>query len=63
MNDLEVGASYIAKNQGRNITPQSVEVTVVWIDGDTVHYRLGGHTRVEQTTKERFMEIVGLSGS
>ncbi|WP_320196240.1 hypothetical protein RMR10_004565 [Agrobacterium rosae] len=59
---VEVGKTYIARNQGHSITPRTVEATVVWIDGDNVHYRLEGETAVKQTTVDRFMEIVGLSG-
>lgn len=56
---IEVGQTYIAKNQGRAITPQSLKVTVVWIENGHVHYRLEGHEKVEQTPIDRFLEIIG----
>lgn len=56
---LEVGQTYIAKNQGRAITPRDVKVTVVWIENGHVHYRLEGQEKVEQTPMDRFLEIIG----
>ena len=58
MTAIEIGKTYIAHRQGKTITPLSREVTVVWIDGDRLWYRLGSDTRVEETSLERFKEIV-----
>lgn len=58
MPDLKVGRTYSAKNQGRAITPRSIEVTVIWLDGDHVHYRISGEQEVKQTPISRFLEIV-----
>lgn len=52
------GMVYKARNQGRTITPQTIEVEVVWTDDINIHYRKAGSQLVEQTTVERFMEIV-----
>lgn len=56
---LEVGQTYIAKNQGRAITPRNVKVTVVWIEDGHVQYRLEGETQIKQTPMDRFLEIIG----
>lgn len=55
---LVVGQTYRALNQGKAITPHSFEVTIVWLDGQNVHYRREGETQVFQTPVERFLEIV-----
>ena len=55
---IVVGETYLAKNQGTTISPLTVEVVVVWIDDDTVHYRLKGGS-VKQTPRDRFLEIIG----
>lgn len=59
MTELIVGETYIARNQGTAITPRTVEVTVVWLEADTVHYRKKGETAIHQTTLARFLEIIG----
>jgi len=56
---LEAGQTYIAKNQGRAITPRDAKVAVVWIENGHVHYRLEGETKIKQTPTDRFLEIVG----
>lgn len=56
--EVEVGTVYTAYRQGTAITPQTRRVIVVWLDGDTVHYRKMGDSRVEQTTLTRFSEII-----
>lgn len=56
-----VGQTYVARNQGTSITPRSINVTVIWVDGDHVHYRREGESEVRQTPRERFAEIVGLN--
>jgi len=58
MIDLEVGQKYTARNQGRAITPHSITVVIVWLDGDHVHYRRENEVEVRQTPRERFIEIV-----
>lgn len=57
----KVGQTYVARNQGMLITPRSIDVTVIWIDGDHVHYRREGESEVRQTPRERFAEIVDLN--
>ncbi len=56
---IEAGRTYIAKNQGRAITPRELKVTVVSIENGHVHYRLEGQTEVKQTPMDRFLEIIG----
>ncbi|MBX5130771.1 hypothetical protein HJB53_30235 [Rhizobium lentis] len=55
---IEVGRTYTARYQGKTITPQFIEVTVVWVENGHVHYRRAGETEVRQTPIERFVEIV-----
>lgn len=55
---LVIGQTYRALNQGVAITPQSFDVTIVWLDGKNVHYRRDGGTEVRQTPVERFLEII-----
>lgn len=57
---IQAGQTYTAKNQGRAITPRDVEVRVVWVENDHVHYLVEGCSRVSQTPVDRFMEIVGV---
>lgn len=52
------GAVYKARNQGRTITPQTIEVEVVWTDDITVWYRIIGDAKIKSTAVEIFMEIV-----
>ena len=42
---------------GNAITPITQFVTVVWCDGENVHYRKDGGCIAEQTTLSRFLEI------
>ena len=58
MMELKVGSVYTAPNQGTSITPRSIEVTIVWLDGDNVHYRIGKDHTVHQTPRARFLEII-----
>ncbi len=44
-----------------SITPRSIKVTVVWVDGDYVHYRREGEVDVRQTPCKRFLEVVDLT--
>jgi hypothetical protein len=56
---IEIGKTYSAKNQGTGITPKTIDVTVVWIDNEnSVHYRKEGEISVHQTPRERFLEII-----
>lgn len=55
---IEAGESYLVRNQGMSITPLQIKVTVVWINEDAIWYRIGGGTRIEQTTLERFFKII-----
>lgn len=55
---IAVGQTYVAKNQGRAITPQSIKVVVVWIENGHVHYRKEGDTVICQTPIDRFGEII-----
>lgn len=54
---MKPGQIFIAKNQGMNITPYEIKITVVWDDGDNIHYTKENDPTVYQTTKERFKEI------
>ena len=58
--DLKPGMRLMAKMQGLNISPHSVEVEVVWIDDGNVHYRMSKPpgVRVYQTPLAHFLEIV-----
>ncbi len=55
---LAPGSAHKAYQQGYAITPRVVNVTVVWDDGQSVHYRIEGELLVKQTSRERFMEII-----
>jgi hypothetical protein len=56
---IEIGKTYPAGNQGTGITPRTIDVTVVWIDNeDHVHYRKENEMRVHQTPRQRFLEII-----
>jgi hypothetical protein len=56
--DVVVGNVYIAKSQGKMITPITRYVEVIWDDGENIHYRLDGEDLVKQTSKIRFLEIL-----
>ena len=58
MDDLKLGATYSVPNQGRSITPQCVDITVVWLETDAIHYRKAGDPTVHQTSRKRFNEIL-----
>jgi hypothetical protein len=55
---IEPGQTYKAHNQGRNITPQTIEVRTVTVSDTDVYYRIVGDLEVKQTPIERFKEIV-----
>ena len=55
---IDPGKTYIADDQGMAITPATVEIIVVWSNDTDVYYRLKGDTEINQTTLERFREIV-----
>lgn len=55
---IEAGKTYTAYRQGTAITPATKQVKVVWIEGDSVHYRLEGSDVVKQTPLDRFIEII-----
>lgn len=55
---LQVGKTYTAHNQGMNITPYCVQVTIVWINGDDVYCRLQGNNNIKQTTTERLLSLI-----
>ncbi len=55
---IEQGKTYTAYGQGNTITTQTRQVTVVWVAGENVHYRLEGTRQVKQTTLDRFIEVV-----
>ena len=57
---IQAGQTYVARNQGTAISPQDISVTVVWVDGENVHYRKECESLVQQTTLARFEKIVGL---
>lgn len=54
---LEVGKTYPFLG-GTSITPVRLLATIVWLDGENVHYRLGDSQLVKQTPIDRFTEIV-----
>lgn len=56
---IEAGRTYIARGQGTAITPQALQVTVVWVGDGDVWYRRQGSRPVDQTSPERFASIVG----
>lgn len=56
--DLIPGMELIAPNQGTNITPTFVKVRIYWVGPDSVHYQIHGSSKVEETTLERFLEII-----
>jgi hypothetical protein len=57
---IEAGRTYLVHHQGRNITPQTITVHVVWVTDTDVHYRVvGDGYRIQQTPIERFREIIG----
>ena len=58
MNDIIVGNEYTAKNQGTAITPDTISVTVVWVDDEDVHYKKKGSQKIYQTSVTRFLEII-----
>jgi hypothetical protein len=60
---LEVGKTYAVPNQGAAMTPRTVDVTVVWLEDDAVHYRKAGETEVRQTPYARSLEILAGSPS
>lgn len=60
---IQTGQTYTARNQGTAITPQDVAVTVVWLDGENVHYRKEGEALVRQTPLARFVEIIGCTAA
>lgn len=55
---IEAGKTYKARGQGMNITPETIDVHVVWISDLDVHYRKGGDPTLHQTPIERFLDIV-----
>lgn len=46
MTMIEAGKTYLVRDWG-------MAVTIVWIDGDDVHYREKGSGKVEMTTLDR----------
>ncbi len=46
-----------AYNQGKSITPRSMEVEIVWENDLDVYYRVLGEVLVRQTPRERFYKI------
>lgn len=55
---IEVGKTYRARGQGMSITPETIDVHVVWISDSDVHYRKGDESTLHQTPIERFLAIV-----
>jgi hypothetical protein len=55
---IERHRKYLVHKQGRCITPISIWVEVVWSDDHTVWYRKEGESRVYDTPRERFLEIL-----
>ena len=56
---MHPGDTYQIENQGTSITPTTIEVTIVWVNDDSVYYRKPGSTRVHETSIARFYEIIG----
>lgn len=55
---VKKGDTFQVQGRGWQITPATVTATVVWVDDRDVYYRLEGSLLVEQTSIERFEEIV-----
>lgn len=58
VDDLVPGRAFKAHNQGTCITPQIINVTVIWVGPDTVHYRVSGDLTARATTIQRFLGII-----
>lgn len=58
MAEIQPGQVFMVKNQGTNITPETIEVVVHWVGPDTVHYYVSGIKELKSTSLERFIEIV-----
>lgn len=56
VDDLQPGQVYTVHNQGTNITPISLKVTIHWVGPDAVHYVMGDKTKIEETSIERIKE-------
>lgn len=59
---IEQGKVYVAKNQGRAITPMDLEVEVAWVDENDVWYRFVGRAShvIYTTPLARFKQICGV---
>jgi hypothetical protein len=55
---IPFGKPFTVHNQGTNITPCDITVTVFWIGPDRVHYIIHGGNGVKETSIERFLEII-----
>jgi hypothetical protein len=56
--DIHPGQVITVHNQGTNITPVDIEVTVLWVGPNAVHYYFKGDRTPRETSRERFLEIV-----
>lgn len=56
--DLRPGQVFSVINQGTCITPQTITVTIVWVDTDTVWYRKEYASQPRSTPLDRFLDIV-----
>ena len=60
--DIRKGAVFMAPNQGTNITPQTIKVTVYHVSAHlskgTVHYQKENDPTVYDTTMARFLTII-----
>lgn len=58
MPEIEAGPTYRVKGQGSGITPRTIDIEVVSLTDSAVFYRIVGPNRIDQTTPDRFKEII-----
>lgn len=58
--DVSPGDRFTIRFRGKTISPITYEqdVRVVWVENDHVHYLIEGCSRVGQTPKDRFLDIL-----
>jgi hypothetical protein len=53
---MKAGDRFVT-DAGMAITPIKRKGTVIWDDGENIHYRLDGDVKVKQTPSDRFEEL------
>lgn len=61
IDDIQLGQVHTIPNQGTNITPVSINVTVCWISFDSILYTVEGSPIIKETSTERFLSILNQS--